>query len=511
MPTSDGELFTKFTLESERGGIVDEPPFRMLVLGDWSGSAEKRDLASRRPISIDRDNFDEVMNKLGAALELDLNGDGSSPVSLRFTELEDFHPDRIFGQVPLFAELRDVRRRLKSEDTFYEAARHVRSWFPEPEKDVVEAPSAEPSAANAGEEPQDLLGQILAHPGGGAVPVRSRTTESSELNALLADLVRPHLVRVDENEQAAMLSAVDNATGELMRRILHDHKFQAFEAAWRGLFFMVRRTETDTDLSIHLLDVTKDELSESLANASNLSDTPLYKTLITDAVETPGSDAWAVTVGAFDFMPHVDDIAMLVRIAKLSAAADAPFVSHMRPDVLGVHSLEGNTDPKLWDMSTDADEGKLWYALRSVPEAEYLGLSIPRFLARLPYGADTDPLESFSFEEFADSPHHDGYLWANSCFVVGSLLAESYREFGWQMGGGRFKQDISGLPLHVYKRDGETVYTSCAEVQLTDVACDKLMEYGLMPLVSYKNADHARLGRVQSITDPVSKLKGMWN
>ncbi|MEP7074269.1 MAG: type VI secretion system contractile sheath large subunit [Acidobacteriota bacterium] len=506
MPISDDNLESKFTLEGGRAGVINEPPFRMLVLGDWSGSADKPALSSRRTREIDRDNFDEVMNKIGTSLELDLQGDGSSPITLRFSELEDFHPDRIFAQVPMFSELRDVRRRLKSEDTFYEAAREVRSWSPQEAKPVET--SAETAPASDG-EPQDLLAQILAG-GGGAVPKPSRSRESQELSSLLSELVRPHLVHLDEDEQAQMISAVDGATGELMRKILHDHKFQAMEAAWRGLFFMVRRIETDSDLSIHILDASKDELADHLKSSGNLSDTVLYKTLITDAIDTPGGEPWSVVIGSYDFSPTIDDVATLVRLSKLASGANAPFVSHMRPDVVGVRSLYENTDPKGWDLSTDSEAGKLWYALRSVPEAEYLGLTIPRFLARLPYGTDTEPLESFSFEEFPDMPVHDGYVWANAAFACGLLLAQTFRENEWEMGR-MLKQDIERMPLHVYKQDGENVYTPCAEVQLTDVACNTLMEYGLMPLVSYKNADHVKLARIQSVTEPVTKLKARWN
>src|SRR5262245_46351703 len=136
MAPSESDFEAKFTMESERGGVVNEPPFRILVAGNWSGDAEKKPLASRRPSSIDRDNFDQVMNRLGASLDLDLQGE---PISLKFTELDDFHPDRIFAQVPLFADLRDVRSRLKNEDTFHEAAREVRSWFPQPEAAPAES------------------------------------------------------------------------------------------------------------------------------------------------------------------------------------------------------------------------------------------------------------------------------------------------------------------------------------------------------------------------------------
>lgn len=508
MAQSESNFEAKFTMEGGREGVVDEPPFRILVLGNWSGDAEKQPLSLRRTREIDRDNFDEVMKKSGLSLELDLQDDAAESITLRFTELEDFHPDRIFEQVPLFSELRDIRRRLNNEDTFYEAAREVRSWFPKPES--TEPAAAEIADPAGGEEPQDLLGQILAQPGGGAVPKPSKSREAQELSSLLRELVRPHLVRVDEDERAPLIAAVDGATGELMSKILHHHKFQALEAAWRGLFLMVRRTETDTDLSIRILDAGKEELSHHLKDADSLSTTILYKTLITEAIETPGGEPWSLVIGAYDFSPNVDDVASLVRVSKIAAGAGAPFISHMRPDVLGVHSLHGNADPKGWDLTSNSEAGKLWYALRSVPEAEYLGLVIPRFLARLPYGSDTEPLEAFSFEESDGEPLHDRYLWANAAFVCGLLLAQSFRENEWEMGN-KLKQDLDGLPQHIYKLDGETVYTPCAEVQLTDDGCDKLMEYGLMPLVSYKNTDHVKLARFQSVTEPVTKLKGRWN
>lgn len=506
---SPSDLEAKFTMENDPSGVVEDPPFRMLVLGDWSGRTEKKDLKARRPLAIDRDNFDEVMAKLGTRLDLEMPGGSHLP--LQFTGLGDFHPDKIFQQVPLFAELRDLRRRLVDPDSFNEAAREVRSWLPEPAMenvvDVEPAAIAEPGKAASSDS---LLDQILTEPSGGSAPARSPLTESTELNALLSELVRPHLIRVDESEQAQLLGAVDETTSGLMRSILHNHEFQALEAAWRGLYFLVRSTETAVDLKIYILDAGKEELSDNLKEVSSLADSKLYNVLVTDAMETPGADAWTAVFGNYAFAPNADDTATLIRIAKIAAAANAPFVSHMRPEALGVHSLAGNADPRQWDVSDETMEGKLWATLRGIPEAEYLGLTIPRFLARLPYGAETEPLETFSFEEFAEEAVHDQYLWSNACFAVAQLLARSYAEFEWEMGRSLI-QDIDGLPVHMYKEDGETVFKPCAETLLTEIACDRLMEHGLMPLVSYKNTDRVRLGRFQSIKNPVTTLKGRWN
>ena len=495
MPINADDLETAVTLESSKTGIVEEPPFRILVLGDWSADGEKRDLEARKPTEIDRDEFDDVLGKMNVRLELDFE-DGTI-LPLEFGELDDFHPDAIFRKVPMFSELRDLRKRLKDENSFYSAAREVRDRF------NIERPrNAEPAVVD--EAPaEDLLGAILSKPSGGAPAPKPRT--SNDLGNLISDLVRPHLVLVDENEQSGMLRAVDEATSGLMRKILHHKRFQELEAAWRGLYFLVRRTETSTELKIYVLDVAKEELAADLKSAGNLDETVLYRHLIKDAYD---GDPWAVVLGNYALMPDIDDIATLMRISKVVSIANAPFISHMRPDVLGVHSLFENSNVRDWQMDADSNAGKLWAALCDQTDSAYLGMTIPRFLVRLPYGANTEPLETFNFEEFADSPVHDQYCWSNTTFIAGQLLAESFSAYGWEMGRA-LKQDVEDLPVHVYKDGTETVYKPCAEVLLTEDACNKLMSHGLMPLVSFKNTDRVKLARFQSIAD--TKLKGMWS
>lgn len=494
---------TDVTLEGSKTGVVEEPPFRMLVLGDWRGDGEGKPLSERRPLEIDRDNFDAMIGRMAARLDLELE---SGTMTLDFAELDDFHPDRIFRRVPVFSELRELRRRLKDESTFNAAVRDARERLSiaETERETPAASAEPPSAPEVG----NLLDAILASPSGGGAAARPAV--SGELGSLISDLVRPHLVSVDETEQARLLNALDAAAGDLMRGILHNRKFQALEAAWRGLYFLVRHADTSTDLKIFVLDISKDELAEDLKSSDNLSETVFYRHLIRDAIEIPGAQPWAVVLANYAFEPVVDDIAALMRIGKLAAAANAPFVAHIRPDLLGVHSLADKPESRMWKIAEDSDAGRLWATLRRQPAAKHLGMTIPRFMARLPYGPKTDPLETFSFEEFTDQARHDQYLWSNGCFAAGRLLAESFAENGWEMGR-LLKQDIDGLPVHVYESDGETVYKPCSEVLMTQEACERLMEYGLMPLVTYKNTDRVKLARFQSIAEPVTGLKGMWN
>lgn len=493
-PDNDN-LEMDFTLESEKSGVVSEPRFQLLVLGDWTADGSRNDLARRRPIEIDRDNFDDVMNGLGVRLDL---GTAGGPINLEFRSLDDFHPDEIFKRVALFAGLRDLRKRLRNSDTFNSAAREVRESLASPPESTPPAEQPpEPSAAS-----DNLLDAILSKPDGGAAA--PKPTLSSDLSGLISDLVRPHLVTVDENEQSAMVAAVDEAIGAAMRSILHNRRFQLLEAAWRGLFFLVRRTETSSDLKIFVLDATKEEASADLKAGD--ADSAVRKLF---AAGRDG-DPWAAVVGNFAFAPGVDDTAALIRVGKAAAAARTPFISHVRPDVIGIHSLAENADPADWDLSAETDAGKLWAALRGVPEAEYLGLVIPRFLVRLPYGADTEPTEAFSFEEVTEDFGHDDYLWANGSFAVAQLLGKTYTELGWHFGR-QFATDVSGLPLHMFKKDGQTVYQPCAEAQLSQNAAEQLADHGLMPIVSFKNMDMVRLLRFRSISDANPSLKGRWD
>ena len=157
----------------------------------------------------------------------------------------------------------------------------------------------------------------------------------------------------------------------------------------------------------------------------------------------------------------------------------------------------------------DEYEQAAWQALRTLPEAAYLGLALPRFVLRLPYGADTDPLEQFEFEEMAERPQHDDYLWGNPCFASICLLGQYFSADGWnlQTGAGG---DIDSLPLHVYREADETRIKPCAEALLTERAADIIMNSGFMPLLSFRDQDRIRLARFQSLALPPTRLAGRW-
>lgn len=501
MSPTENNLEGFFTLESGGNVVNEDSPFHILCLGNWSGNVENEiDLSERRPIFIDRDNFDDVIRKIRPRLNLAFDGDNN--LNLSFSELDDFHPDNIFRQISFFENLRDLRKKLKNHDTFNEAAREVRSWFSQEEQthdsqtEVVETIEAD-----------NLLDAILSGKSTDASAVKRKATSSGELSQFISDIIQPHIIHTDLKEQANLLMALDEVASDLMRKVLHHKDFLALEAAWRGLYFLVRRTDTDTDLKIYLLDISQSELSDNLKSVSRLSNSIYAQWIAGENLETFIGEPWAVVCGNYGFSPNIDDIATLMRISQISSASNTPFISHIRPDILGVSSLSEKSSPKDWIILEDSKEWKLWNTLRAAKESEYLGMAMPRFLARLPYGSDTDPTEVFSFEEF--DGNHNHYVWSNPSFVCVYLLAKSFRRNGWQMAD-NIAREIEGLSMHIYKDDGETKTKPCAEITMTEVGLQRMISEGIMPLISFRDSDRLRVGSFQSISLSEERLRGRW-
>ena len=500
---SDTEFDTKVTLETEASPVDEDTPFHILLMGNWSGKDSQSVNSDSRPIEIDRDNFEVIMKKLRVAVDLDFSENSGNIISLEFNELEDFHPDKIFQNLPLFADLRNIRRKLSNEKTFNEAATEVRSWLVnKPETTQIESP-ANCSELNE-QSTENILDQILDKSIASPSSVSNNVNASSELSSLINKLVKPHLIQTDQDEQSKLLLIVDEVISDLMRKILHHPRFQSLEAAWRGIFLLVRKLETDSSLRIFLLDAAKFDIANNLKSVNDLCDSNIYRVL------NESSEPWAIICGNYTFELNIEDAAVLIRLAKIGSHFDTPFVTYIQPEMFGFSSLNLVPPSDNWKVSENSVEYKLWNTLRALPEAEYLGLATPRFLARLPYGESTEPTETFYFEEFTPNVPHENYLWANPSFICALLLAQSFQETGWDMSRNLI-QDIDNLPAHTYQEDGETKTKPCAEVTMTQNNCEKLIAQGLMPLISFRDTNRVRVGRFQSIGFSELMLKGKWN
>jgi len=478
--------------------IGPETPFRILLLGDFSGRDRRGGpAASWKPIVIDRDNFDDVMGKLGVEVRTTMPGQ-SEPVVLRFAELDDFHPDRLYQQVPVFEELRDLRRRLKNPAALAKAAAELRAWAHLPAAPAP-APAAEPLQPGPGGG--DLLDQVLGRTGAESSP------ETNPLQEYLRKLVQPHAIP-RAGDESALVEVVDEVAAARMRALLHDPAFQAVESAWRALGMLVRRLDTDGNLKLFLVDVSRDELTADLS-AADLSRSQAYRVLVEGPLGTPGGTPWAVLVGNYTLAPTMADGILAARLAHLAEHAGAPFLAGAHASFLGCASLAETPDPDDWKKPLDPQATEVWQALRLLPPAQFLGLALPRFLVRQPYGKDGGTTEDFVFEEIGKDSGHEDFLWANSAFACALVLGKAYERRGWELTPGAVEA-IDGLPTWIQEVDGERGLLPCAEVLLRDRAARAIVTRGLTPVRSVQNREAIQIGPLASLAEPARPLAGRW-
>ena len=513
-PLSFGRLDLEIvaSMDKARGVPERDTPFRVLIMGDFSGRAtggvreRGSDLAERRRHRIDRDDLDEVMGKLKVAINLPFAGKDSEPITLRFSELDDFHPDRLVDRIEFFGKLRDALSRKCGATPNAELPAAIRS------RDN-RAAASEPDHLLDTLQTQtaaSLLDEILEDTPD-ATSQQGSGKNASEWDLFLREITFPHTAPVESRTQRELQETVNAASGELLRAILHFPDFQNLEAAWRGLHFLVSRVETKDDLQLYLLDCSREELADDLGAPANLSETGLYRVLVGEQGVIPDTIPWAMVAGVYHFGADVADAELLGRIARVAAAAGAPFVAAAEDTLLGSASLARTPDPREWTALPEPQcASRAWDALRKLPEAACVGLVMPRFLLRLPYGADTVPIERFAFEELDAGEFHDQYLWGNPALVVACLLAQAFGDSGWDFRPGVI-QEIDNLPLPVVRTAEGPQITPCAEVVLTEQAVEAIMDRGIMPLLSLRNQDVVRLARVQSLSDPPSPLAGPWD
>jgi len=496
--------------QPKQATVREDSPFRILVLADLGGETGAR---PSRPVRIDRDDYDEVLDRVSPRAVLSLS-DGGRPVTVRFGDIDHFHPDYIRGTLPLFQRLRSLRDRLDDPKTFESAARELLADTGAEGDDAAADTAAEPSIDPAQAPPSGHNG-LRASTGGlldrmldeaaGPAPASSAGGSTrpppDDLQSFIREAVGPHLVPGQDPRRGALVAKVDAAAGDVMRRVLHDPAFRAVESAWRSLFRMVREIETGPKLTIDVVDMPREALAADLELDRPLEQSLLHRLLVDEPAEP-----WSVVIGDYTFGPDAADVAMLARIAEIARAAGTPFIAAGHASLSGCPRFQGLPEPADW-RAVDAPE---WAAFRRGETARFVGLAQPRVLLRLPYGRDAEPAETFEFDELADPPDHEEYLWGNPAYLCAILLAHSFRYDGAAMQPGRHLE-VGGLPLHLVRRDGTTEALPCAESLMSERAAARILDCGLMPVASLKGSDAVRLVRFQSVSDPASPLAGRWS
>ncbi len=514
-PVSFGKVDVNMVSSMEdAGGSVDpETPFRIAVLGDFSGRANRgvceTAFKGKAYHFVDRDNLDNVLKKCGAEIRLPIMGKESPSICIRFSSLEDFHPDSMYERLDIFKALRVTRKGLKDPSTFNEMAEKMRKTETSPHDGSEEKAERAREKVEEQKSSGSLLDQVLDETEG-KVAEDTGLSSVTEWDSLIHDIVKPYVVTDIKPQQSEMVSAVDEATGELMRLVLHHPDFQALEAAWRGVGFLTSRLETHSQLKVYLVDISRAELASDLNAGECVTSSGIYRFLVEQTAGTFGGEPWSALAGAYTFRQTSDDAELLGRMAKVARASGAPFIASAGDEALGCRSLAETPLSSDWENHVDEKDTGPWELMRRRPEASYIGLALPRFLLRLPYGRDTDPLEVFEFEEVPGRVDHEHYLWGHASFLCVYLLGKTFIRNGWDFQAG-IVSDVGGLPLHIYREDGESRARPCAEVVFNESTVGAILEMGIMPVLSYRDRDTVRLARLQSLARPLKCLSGRWN
>jgi type VI secretion system protein ImpC len=440
-----GRLEFDVSFGRSAGRREESEAMRLLVLGDFSGkpAGERAPLATRPTHQVDIDNVDAVMRGLQPRVTMPAG-------EIRFEQIDDFHPDRLYARLELFRALREARATPLEDD--------------------------------------EQLTRLLGKP---TVPRGTPpAAPMSALDALIRDAVAPHVVKDRSAYAAAHVAAVDAAIAHEMRTLLHAAPFQESEAAWRGVRWLISGLELDEQLQLHLLDVAREELLADIVGAQGkVADTGLYRALVDRSRNVPGGRRWSALVALLSFGPSDADIGLLAALGLIASHAGGPLLA--------------GADLALADDSAKASAG--WPALRRSEAARWIGLAAPRVLLRLPYGQRGDPIEAFGFEEFVGPPVHDEFLWGTSALAVAMLIGRGFTARGWDMEPGD-EREIGDLPAYTFVHDGEREMQPCAERFLNEREVDTLLQSGLVPIASRRDRNAVVAVRVQSVSDPPAPL-----
>ena len=305
----------------------------------------------------------------------------------------------------------------------------------------------------------------------------------------------------------AMIAAIDEKLTAQLNLILHNPDFQKLEGAWRGLHYMVNNTESDEHLKIRVMNISKLELGKTLKRFKGAAwdQSPLFKKVYEEEYGQFGGEPFGAIVGDYHFDQSPPDVELLGEMAKIAASAHAPFLTGAGPSLMQMESWQELANPRDLTKIFSTPEYAGWRSLRESDDSKYLGMCMPRFLARTPYGAKTNPVEEFDFEEDTAGADHSKYAWANAAYAMATNINRSYKQYGW---GSRIRGIESGgavenLPLHTFPTDDGGVDQKCpTEIAISDRREAELSKAGLLSLIHRKNSDFAAFIGAQSLNKP---------
>ncbi|WP_082993887.1 type VI secretion system contractile sheath large subunit [Bordetella bronchialis] len=305
----------------------------------------------------------------------------------------------------------------------------------------------------------------------------------------------------------ALIAEIDRKLTEQINAVLHCAEFQALEGAWRGLHYLVSNTETDEHLKIRVMNIAKPDLYKTLKKYKGTAwdQSPMFKKLYEEEYGQFGGAPYGCLVADYYFDNSGPDVDLLGQMARICAAAHAPLIAGAAPSVMLLDSWRDLANPRDIAKLFQTPEHAAWRALRESEDSRYIGLALPRFLARAPYGVKSNPVDAFGFEEDTASGDSSRYVWANAAYAMAVNINRSFKHYGWcsRIRGIESGGALDDLPTHVFPTDDGGFDAKCpTEVAISDRREAELSRNGFLPLVHMKNTATAAFLGAQSLHKP---------
>jgi type VI secretion system protein ImpC len=330
--------------------------------------------------------------------------------------------------------------------------------------------------------------------------------EGNEFASLLQKEFKPKSDEAKSAVEQAVLTLAQQALSQT--HLIGSDVTKSIEAmGWRGLHYLVNNTETDEQLKIRFMNISKTELGKTLKRFKGTSwdQSPLFKKIYEEEYGQFGGEPFGCLVGDYYFDQSPPDVELLGELGKISAAAHTPFIAGASPTVMQMDSWQELANPRDLTKIFTTPDYAAWRSLRESDDARYIGLAMPRYLSRLPYGAKTSPVAEFDFEEDTGTADHSRYTWSNAAYAMAVNINRSFKHFGWcsRIRGIESGGSVEGLPTHTFPTDDGGVDMKCpTEIAISDRREAELAKNGFMPLVHRKNSDFAAFIGAQSLQKP---------
>ncbi len=469
-----------------------DEPLRVLLLGDFSGRREID--PELKPHRVSYETLDATIAALAPTATIVVDTPLSVHEELDISSIDDFHPDSLARSIGTFRTLKILGDRLGDPDTRDEALTQLAELSdpiiretPGPKTTLADTPQAEAEG--------DMMERLL----GASAGASSRSRAHEKVEAFIQDVIGEAQIEMPSAAAEVGQRQIDGLMTATMRAVLMSQPLRSLERAWRSAEWLMQRLDDET-AEIHVLDLSKGNLAAHLSeHAKQLDRSELHRLFC----EPASGDPWDLFVGDYSFSLDADDLVLLTTIGALAGQARVPFIAHGDLSLCGCGSLDQLESPWDWRLPED-DIGKLWAEVRSHPASQWVGLATPRYLLRQPYGPETDPIDSFDFNELPPRPELARFMWGNPAIGCAYLLGRARANESQQSDAGSL--DIEDLPTVLFDDGTGQALQPPVEALISERAMQQIQASGLIPMLGKRNSNSVRCADLTAVALPTTSF-----